>query len=367
MATNDYLPFGTASGANVLTPSAWAADPAQAAGFVNGIADPAQANTAWRQASVPGVMIAQFTADNNTLGNVVDNGNVAFLETQFESALVQYLQGFFLLSITSSTFFVNFSTGNDSWTGTAATNTAGTVGPFKTIQGALNAIAARYLTTGTITVNVADNASYIAYSIPPSNIGAWNIVGNNTSPGNVIVTAASQAVNNGYGAISSGNVTLSGMSFNSFNSNVIANSGFCLLNQSILHAPTNSAPQFCLAAAAAQLNLTGTIGYSGSCAGFGVAQAFGRLVFGSPVNPSTTTPVTLGITGTPAWSVGGISALSQGQVQLTNPGTTITGAATGPRWKDDSLSTIAFAGLGTSYFPGNGAVPTPTNGAIVTA
>jgi hypothetical protein len=84
--TNDFVPFGTGAGANVISPSTWATLPARFTGVQAGQASSAQANTAWRQTSSITSAIAQFISD--TLAqSVADNGNIATLEAQFIAAI----------------------------------------------------------------------------------------------------------------------------------------------------------------------------------------------------------------------------------------------------------------------------------------
>jgi hypothetical protein len=90
--SNDYLPFAIGSGANVESPATWLGDTVRQLGFQAGIAKSIQVNTAARQASVVAAMIAQFTADYGS-SNVVDNGNIAALEAQFEGALTAFIAG----------------------------------------------------------------------------------------------------------------------------------------------------------------------------------------------------------------------------------------------------------------------------------
>ena len=84
--SNDFLPFATGSGANILTPAQYAALTARSQGFVAGIAQSIEANTVWRQATFVAAMIAQFTADYGP-SDVHDDGVLANLEAQFISAL----------------------------------------------------------------------------------------------------------------------------------------------------------------------------------------------------------------------------------------------------------------------------------------
>jgi hypothetical protein len=87
---SQIIPFGTAPGAGVLAYADYQALPARLTGFVNGTADPVQANTAWRQASVFASAIAQFIVDKTGL-NVLDDGDVEGLELKFGAALAATL------------------------------------------------------------------------------------------------------------------------------------------------------------------------------------------------------------------------------------------------------------------------------------
>ena len=86
MATNDFLPFGTATGANVLAQSAYAALAARGAGFASGTAQSIQLNKVWRQAAFWAALAAQFTADRTGL-DVLDDGDLAGKQLLLENAL----------------------------------------------------------------------------------------------------------------------------------------------------------------------------------------------------------------------------------------------------------------------------------------
>lgn len=83
--SNDYLPFGTGSGANVMTQATYAALAARGAGFSSGTAISLQLNKAWRQSSVMAAVMGQIIA--NSGANAVDDGNVTVLVAQFLAAL----------------------------------------------------------------------------------------------------------------------------------------------------------------------------------------------------------------------------------------------------------------------------------------
>lgn len=86
MPTNDFLPFGSAVGANVSTQAEYAALAARQNGFSSGTAVSKQLNKAWRQSSVMSATLAQFIADQS--GNdVLDNGNLATIQTNLALAV----------------------------------------------------------------------------------------------------------------------------------------------------------------------------------------------------------------------------------------------------------------------------------------
>ena len=83
---NELKPFATGVGANVLTPSEWAADVSRNVGFIAGPASSEQANTAWRQTAFCAAMIGQFTVNGAGL-DVLDDGDVTEFERRFREAI----------------------------------------------------------------------------------------------------------------------------------------------------------------------------------------------------------------------------------------------------------------------------------------
>src|SRR5208283_2900644 len=112
------------------------------------------------------------------------------------------------LLTSAGTYYVNGGTGNDAWTGTSPTFISGNVGPFATMQGAVNTIGP-LLSSAVVTINVAAG-TYAGVGIGASLIANWNIVGSGAGSCNVSQTTA--GTSGGYGfAISQGaNVTISG-------------------------------------------------------------------------------------------------------------------------------------------------------------
>ena len=73
---NDFLVFGGAGGANVITQAAYAALGARTSGFSSGTANSAQCNKTWRQSSIMAAVLAQFISDR-TGQDVLDDGTTA--------------------------------------------------------------------------------------------------------------------------------------------------------------------------------------------------------------------------------------------------------------------------------------------------
>lgn len=76
--TNDFLPFATAGGANVVSQSTYASMAALGTGYQTGIANSNQLNKTWRQSSIIASVIGQLIADV-TGQNAVDDGTTATL------------------------------------------------------------------------------------------------------------------------------------------------------------------------------------------------------------------------------------------------------------------------------------------------
>lgn len=85
MATNDFLPFATGSGANVMSQADWNALAQRVSGFQSGVAQSPQLNKAWRQSSIMAAVLGQFIADYSGQ-NAVDDGTTAALEDNLKKA-----------------------------------------------------------------------------------------------------------------------------------------------------------------------------------------------------------------------------------------------------------------------------------------
>lgn len=92
MATNDFLPFATGAGANVLAQSDYAALPAVASGYQSGVAKSQQLNKTWRQSSIMAAVLAQFIADQSGQ-NSVDDGTTATLLSNLKASIKALTNG----------------------------------------------------------------------------------------------------------------------------------------------------------------------------------------------------------------------------------------------------------------------------------
>ncbi|MFA1277849.1 hypothetical protein ACDI90_20565 [Klebsiella quasipneumoniae] len=115
MATNNFKPFATASGANVLSQTDYEALAALASGFLSGKASSAQVNKALRQATTMAAVLAQFMADNSG-SDVLDDGDTATLLSILESAIG--------ISASGRLLSVKVFTASGPWTKTAGATKA---------------------------------------------------------------------------------------------------------------------------------------------------------------------------------------------------------------------------------------------------
>lgn len=92
MAKNEFLPFGIAEGANVLSNQEYERLAARFNGFISGVAKSKELNTVWRQSSVMSSALAQFIVDSDNQ-DLLDNGDVASIKTRLVAAIKQTISG----------------------------------------------------------------------------------------------------------------------------------------------------------------------------------------------------------------------------------------------------------------------------------
>lgn len=148
MPVNQFLPFGLAAGANVLSQTDWANDPERLVGFARGVARSAKANTAWRQSSFVAAALAQMMMLRSGQ-DMLDNGDLTAFGSTFEAAMRGIMRDSGVRHLLTAPLELYVSTaGNDSNPGTQAE-------PFATLQRAWDYIATSLDTNfQTITVRV---------------------------------------------------------------------------------------------------------------------------------------------------------------------------------------------------------------------
>ncbi|MFG0741114.1 hypothetical protein [Providencia sp. TYF-12] len=92
MAKNEFLPFGIAEGANVLSNQEYERLAARFNGFISGVAKSKELNTVWRQSSVMSSALAQFIVDSDNK-DLLDNGDVASIKNRLVAAIKQTISG----------------------------------------------------------------------------------------------------------------------------------------------------------------------------------------------------------------------------------------------------------------------------------
>jgi hypothetical protein len=115
MPTNDFLPFATGGGANVMSQGDWLALAARSAGFSAGVASSAQLNKAWRQSGFMAAALAKFLSDTQNV-DVPDDGDmdamVARLRRSFGAGFTTLSSNTTLTPAQAGTVFVSAASGN---------------------------------------------------------------------------------------------------------------------------------------------------------------------------------------------------------------------------------------------------------------
>lgn len=114
MPTNDFLPFATGAGANVETQANYILESYVGAGFASGLAQSAQLNKVWRQSSFIAAALAQWIVDKANV-NVLDDGNVAGLETNFTAALAAWANPTYLTISSASSTYLTISNASSTY------------------------------------------------------------------------------------------------------------------------------------------------------------------------------------------------------------------------------------------------------------
>jgi hypothetical protein len=251
--------------------------------------------------------------------------------------------------LTSTRDYYVRTDGNDSNTGLV--NNAG--GAFLTIQKGIDQVLTLDLNGWDVTIHVADGTYNITSDLTsrtPNGQGAVHLVGNATTPGNVVIACATG--NAGFNNVSHGIIYyLDGFKFTSTTSIytflVSESSNTRFSNIEFGTGWTFHIYAFGLASITAYGN------YKISAGAWGHALATRGANFAAGA-------VTVTITNNPAWGGAFVYAMELGMV--ASSGTTYTGACTGSRYNCSLNATINTFSGGANYFPGNAAGSSATGG-----
>lgn len=231
--------------------------------------------------------------------------------------------------------------GSDSNTGLA--NTSGAA--FLTIQQAINVACGLDLGIFSVTINVADGTYTGANTLGSYlGVGPISIVGNTSSPGNVIISTTSANCFSATAVI--GEWVINGMKCQTTTAGtgiaVNTNSFVRLSNLFFGTVPSNSSH---ILVTDGGIVIVDT-GYTIS----GGAGVHLQCTRNGSISKGSNFTVTL--TGTPAFSTYAIATVLS-IIQFN--GATFSGSATGTRYAVNSNSVIDTNGAGANYFPGSGA------------
>jgi hypothetical protein len=242
-------------------------------------------------------------------------------------------------------FYVN-PAGNDNNSGTANTPQDA----FATIQGAINAIKARYTSQNVITIRVADGTYTGGFGDSNSYIAAWSIIGNVSNPQNVVIQATGVG---GEGFVCSTVMTVQGMTFYSYYFNINVGVGAqCTMYNINLTAPASTAanPVY---VSGGQLFMYGSIIYNPTGPTPTLFSSVGgRLILGYH-DVTTSDPIHVTINSVPSFGSGTLSASSSGVVGFDFlGGSTWNGGQTGVKYYAAYGGGIGTSGYLTSI-PGD--------------
>lgn len=230
--------------------------------------------------------------------------------------------------------------GSDSSCNGSASVAAGTGNcAFLTIQKAINVISSLDIGIYNVSINVADGTYTGANTVngPWLGSGTVSVVGNTTTPANVVINPTSAtcfAVKNG-GSLSVSGVELRG------NVGLNADNGGSISVGSSVRFGAATAYQ--VYATGGSIVFSANYSIVGGAISHLVAEAGGRI---------RGTSLTITLTGTPAFSGQFVAANAPGAavVYFLN---TFSGSATGSRYNAANGGYISVNGAGTSYLPGN--------------
>lgn len=343
-ATNDFVTFAAASGANVMAQSDYLALPAVLTGFASGVAQSAQLNKVWRQSSIMSAVVAQFICDQ-TGNSATDDGTTTTLLANFKTAV----QSFSRIRLAAPLTIYVATTGTDAPGKGLAVGT-----PFQTISYAYNFIRNNYdLNGNTATIQLA-NGTYsqaICSGKIVGDTGAAVTINGSATAGAVTIAASANGqglvVASGGATFNIAGVTISAGSFTGC-TGLLTNVGATILGGANLTFGAMPSGQHVQSSGQIQIGNYAITGGAGShliATGPGVIQVSGTNT----------------VTGTPAFSSQFALAQNLGLV-IAAIGTTYSGSATGNRYSATLNGVINTIGGGANLFPGSVAGSTSTGG-----
>ena len=265
-----------------------------------------------------------------------------------------------------TTWYVNLTTGNDSYDGTLASYTSGVHGPWKTIQHAVSVISSSYVYPGTITISVGGTGLVVsaganwACNIGSSNIGAWYLLGNSASPSSCAINATATGAR-GFQATSGAVVTVEGFQVSSYYEAFVAVNHASLNIKNCSFVGSNGSTSIGFASYdGSYVVIYGNINVSGSVFYCYASENASTLVFGYYDVNTTLTP-TVTYTGTPSFNSVAL-ATSNALIALTpNCGFTTSGATSATNKYYGNGCAVINSGAYSNPFGTSGAA-TLTNG-----
>lgn len=220
-------------------------------------------------------------------------------------------------------------------------NTSG--GAFLTLQKAVNTAVSLDLSVYSVNINVADGTYTVGASLPGYvGVGPINIIGNVTTPANVIFNTTSSSL-----ACVGGDWSVDGVRVNSSAGYGIIVSGGLLTIKRVAFGVCGAGHLAASAGGKAYLTNNYSI--------VGAAPAHFYVIGGGQVVAQNA--LTLTIAGTPAFALGFLNALGLGYLSIAN--ITYSGAATGKRY---DIVTNSVAMTGGATLPGSVAGTVATGG-----
>ena len=255
----------------------------------------------------------------------------------------------------ANTFYVVGPVGNDKNSGVAPTAKEG----FATIQGAIDAVGGRYMTSAQITIQVSPG-TYAGFQTSPSTVANWRIVGNPKDPAACKILANSVADKNVRGCVSGGGVVrIEGFSFQTYYENIAASGGSLYAANCILQVPSNAAA---VGAYGDSLYLEENITVNGTGPSvFSISdRGLMRLGFNDAVNYK---PVEICYNNVAVDR--NFSVRAAGNLLIYPSACSFKGSVTGYRYVVESNGVIFTNGAGPNLIPGSAAGVVNTGGQVI--